>query len=204
VVVNHFAAAALIVFCGVAWVGIQNLGYAEFDQARRLILAGGFRQSLNSNLALRSFEQSLSDAKTLDERWTILRKALRVLGLVEVRWRLDGKVDGDELWKMNDEAGWTLRIPLAGDNYINFTRITNVDDPPLNVDALVGIIRRNFGEPFRQTGATAAATVVSRTVLKSAPPAFCGSREYVEPNVSGDLQVQLRALPDQPLTEQQP
>ena len=48
VAVNHFAGAVILVFCAVAWMGVQNLGYTEFDQARRMILAGGFRQALNS------------------------------------------------------------------------------------------------------------------------------------------------------------
>src|SRR5258708_40043799 len=77
VAVNHFAAAVIVVFCGIAWIGIQNLGYAEFDQARRLILAGGFRQALNSSLTLRAVDQALTQGKTKEKGWAILRGSFR-------------------------------------------------------------------------------------------------------------------------------
>ena len=143
--VNHYAAGVIIVFCGIAWIGIQNLGYAEFAQARRLILAGGFRESLNSSLALRAFDESLGEAKTREERWAVLQDALRKFGLAEVRWQSDGKMHREALWKVNGDASWSLRIPLGDDDYINFTRIANVDDRSLNVGALVDVVRKHLG-----------------------------------------------------------
>ena len=88
---NHISAAIIVIFCGIAWIGIQNLGYAEFSQARRLILAGGFRQALNSSLELRAFDQALSEAQTREQRWAVLRDALKKFGLVEVHWFVEGK-----------------------------------------------------------------------------------------------------------------
>jgi hypothetical protein len=142
--VNHYAAGVIMVFCGIAWIGIQNLGYAEFSQARRLILAGGFRESLNSSLALRAFDESLGEAKTREERWAVLEEALRKFGLAEVRWQSDGKMHRQALWKVNSDAGWSLRIPLGGGDYINFTRIANMDDRSVNVGALVEILRKHL------------------------------------------------------------
>jgi UDP-GlcNAc:undecaprenyl-phosphate/decaprenyl-phosphate GlcNAc-1-phosphate transferase len=144
ITVNHYTAAVIVVFCGIAWVGIQNLGYAEFDQARRLILAGGFRQALNSQLALRAFDTSLSKAQSADERWVVLREALKEFGFVEVYWRTRGEVHHDELWRMNESASWTLAIPLGGGDTINFTRVANMDDRSINVGALVEILRKTL------------------------------------------------------------
>lgn len=144
ITLNHYSAAVIVVFCGIAWVGIQNLGYAEFDQARRLILAGGFRQALNSQLELRAFDTSLSNAQSVDERWAVLREALKQFGFVEVYWRSRGELYHDALWRMNESTSWTLAIPLGGGDYINFTRVANMDDRSINVGALVEILRKTL------------------------------------------------------------
>jgi len=141
---NKTAAAVIVIFCGIAWIGIQNLGYAEFSQARRLILAGGFRESLNSSLSLRTFDQSLGEARTRDERWAILRDALKKFGLVEIHWFVDGKMYHDSLWNSNGQECWSLRIPLSGEDYFNFTRVANADDATLNVGGLVAVFRKRL------------------------------------------------------------
>ena len=151
---NKTAGAVIVIFCGIAWIGIQNLGYAEFSQARRLILAGGFRTSLNSSLALRTFDQSLSDAQTRDERWAILRDALKKFGLVEIHWFVDGKMYHDSLWNSNGQECWSLRIPLTDDDYFNFTRVANGDDATLNVGALVAIFRKRLSRQIEPHGVT--------------------------------------------------
>src|SRR6266404_2236317 len=168
VAVNHFAAAVIVVFCGIAWIGIQNLGYAEFDQARRLILAGGFRQALNSSLTLRAFDQALTEAKTNEERWAILRDSLRKFGLVEVRWHVREKIYHEVLWNRNEESSWTLRIPLTGTDYVNFTRVANLDDRSLSVGALVEIVRRTLSDAAEETVAAVSASTGSNAL----EPAF--------------------------------
>jgi UDP-GlcNAc:undecaprenyl-phosphate GlcNAc-1-phosphate transferase len=45
---ERFEGLIIILFCALAWIGVQHLGYAEFDMARRLILAGNFRRHLTS------------------------------------------------------------------------------------------------------------------------------------------------------------
>jgi UDP-GlcNAc:undecaprenyl-phosphate GlcNAc-1-phosphate transferase len=145
---NKSAAAVIVIFCGIGWIGIQNLGYAEFSQARRLILAGGFRDALNSSLALRTLELSLSAAETQEQRWAVLRDALKKFGLVEVRWFAEGKLYHDALWKPNGQECWSLRIPLTDGDYVNFTRVANADDAALNVGALVAIFRKTLSRPL--------------------------------------------------------
>jgi UDP-GlcNAc:undecaprenyl-phosphate/decaprenyl-phosphate GlcNAc-1-phosphate transferase len=145
---NKSAAAVIVIFCGIAWIGIQNLGYAEFSQARRLILAGGFRQALNSSLVLRSLDHSLSEAQTDEERWAVLRDALKMFGLVEIHWFVGGKMHHDALWNSDGQECWSLRIPLRDGDYITFTRVANLDDASLNVGALVTILRKTLARPL--------------------------------------------------------
>src|SRR5258706_1017061 len=72
---NHIAGAVIVIFCGIAWIGIQNLGYAEFSQARRMILAGGFPQVLNPVLGFRPVGPSLRDCRTRETRPALRRSA---------------------------------------------------------------------------------------------------------------------------------
>ena len=50
---NHYSGVVILVFCAATWIGIQHLGYVEFDQARRMILRKGFREALNAELLRR-------------------------------------------------------------------------------------------------------------------------------------------------------
>src|SRR5437763_16466496 len=45
---NKFDGLLLVVFCAAAWVGVQLVGYVEFDEARHLVLTGTFRHILNA------------------------------------------------------------------------------------------------------------------------------------------------------------
>ena len=150
----------ILIFCVIAWVGVQNLGYPEFTQARRLILAGGFRGALKSSLEMRAFEQSLTDAQTQAQRWAVLRDALRKFGLVEVCWFTEGTIYKDALWDSSGQQCWSLRISLTGTDYINFTRVANMDDSSFNVGELLAIIRKTLSRPLEQAQAAAASATL--------------------------------------------
>ena len=145
--VNHYAAGVILVFCSIAWIGIQNLGYAEFDQARRMVMGGGFRTALNSQLILRAFQESLAAATTTEERWAVLQEACKRLGFVDVRWRVEGSEYHEAVWETNESASWSIRIPLGGEDYINFTRVANMDDSSVNFGALIEIVRKILSVP---------------------------------------------------------
>ncbi len=176
---HNSAGAIIVIFCLVAWIGIQNLGYAEFAQARRLVLAGGFREALNSSLEMRAFEQSLSAAQTREQRWKVLQDSLKKFGMVEVRWFVDGVMYREALWDSRDQQTWCLRVPLSAGDYINFTRVANMDDSSLNVGALLAVVRkvllRTLGGPSQEMAAPAS----PRKPLTSA---FARSTDsYIEP-----------------------
>ena len=82
---NRGQGLVILLFCAVAWVGVQHLGYVEFGVARRLVLAGAFRRMLSGHLLLQRFEQSLAAAKTVEDFWGAIREACQSLGFIEVR-----------------------------------------------------------------------------------------------------------------------
>jgi UDP-GlcNAc:undecaprenyl-phosphate GlcNAc-1-phosphate transferase len=178
---NHISAAIIVIFCAIAWIGIQNLGYAEFSQARRLILAGGFRQALNSSLELRAFDQALTEAQTREQRWAVLRDALKKFGLVEIDWFVEGKKYHDALWNSTGQDCWSLRIPLTDGDYLNFTRVANMDDAALNVGALVTIIRNKLSRPPESAPAESSVPPARR------PTQLTFSSQQVDPNLPREL-----------------
>ena len=144
VATNHYSAAAVLVFCGVAWIGIQNLGYAEFGEARRMILAGGFRAALNSQLALQSLCHALSEADSRERSWEVLRSGLHGFGFAEARWVTGGLVFHDELESSKRSATWELRVPLSGGDYVEFKRAVNAPPLHLNVGTLAEALRSSL------------------------------------------------------------
>jgi len=100
---------------------------------------------------MREFDQALGKAQTPDQLWIVLRDAFRRFGLVEIHWFVDGKMYHDAEWEKIDQECWSLRVPLSGDDYFNFTRAANMEDTTLNVSALVKIFRdrlaRKFADP---------------------------------------------------------
>ena len=61
------AGMVILLFCGFTWIGIQHLGYAEFSLARRTMSPGAFRNNVGAQLHIRSLEQSLQTAASLDD-----------------------------------------------------------------------------------------------------------------------------------------
>src|ERR1017187_6151141 len=82
---NRMAGAVVLLFCAAAWIGIQHLGYTEFSTARRMLLAGTFQQTLDAQLRVRSFEQALAAAKSVEECWGLILDASRTFDFVEAR-----------------------------------------------------------------------------------------------------------------------
>ncbi|HZY73976.1 MAG TPA: MraY family glycosyltransferase, partial [Edaphobacter sp.] len=70
---SQITGLVVILFCTAAWLGVQHLGYVEFNLAGRLILPGTFLRVLNAQLLLRTLEDNLKAAETAAECWSIIR-----------------------------------------------------------------------------------------------------------------------------------
>ena len=119
---SRVAGLVVLLFCVVAWLGIQNLGYIEFRTARRLLFAGTFQQAVDTQVRLRRFEQGLSAAESIEECWENILDASRTFDFVEVRLCVAGTVYQKRLRDTHGDLCWCLRVPLPANGYINFTR----------------------------------------------------------------------------------
>lgn len=122
---HYFEFPAILIFCVAAWIGIQRLGFVEFDTAGKMILQGSFRKLLNSYIWLRKFESRLERANTPDECWTILKSTFREFGFYQIQMQLAGNsyaatigaVDKPESFR-----AWRVEIPVSHNDYVRLTR----------------------------------------------------------------------------------
>jgi UDP-GlcNAc:undecaprenyl-phosphate GlcNAc-1-phosphate transferase len=141
---NRMAGAVVMIFCAAAWIGIQHLGYTEFGTAGRMLLAGTFQQTLDAQLRVRSFEQSLMASKTLDQCWEIIVETAPLFDFVDVRLSIGGMGYYKILRDLDEELCWHLRVPLPGNGYINFARPHESTVRSMGVTPFIDVIRKSL------------------------------------------------------------
>jgi len=141
---NRMGGAVIMIFCAAAWLGIQHLGYTEFSTAGRMLISGTFQQTLDTQLRVRSFEQSLMASTSLEESWEIIVEAAPLFDFVEVRMSIGGVTFQKDLRDPEDELCWHLRVPLPGGGYINFVRPHESTVRSMGVTPFIDVIRKTL------------------------------------------------------------
>jgi UDP-GlcNAc:undecaprenyl-phosphate/decaprenyl-phosphate GlcNAc-1-phosphate transferase len=154
---NRLSGAIVLLFCAAAWVGIQHLGYSEFSTARRMLLAGAFQQALDAQLRLRSFEQELIGAQSIDECWESILETSPKFDFVEVRLNIADTIYHKRLRDTNGDLCWTLRVPLPAGGYINFMRPHDSMVLSMGVAPFIDVVRKTLSakcQEFAEAPAT--------------------------------------------------
>jgi UDP-GlcNAc:undecaprenyl-phosphate/decaprenyl-phosphate GlcNAc-1-phosphate transferase len=128
---ERFGGAIIVIFCAGAWFGIQHLGYAEFEMARRLVLAGNFRRQLNAELKLATFRDNLAVAETPEQCWNVLQNMYSEFGFNEIRFKLGGRLYTHTTNGHHAAETWTVRIRLSENDYVNLSREFDTESPPI-------------------------------------------------------------------------
>jgi UDP-GlcNAc:undecaprenyl-phosphate GlcNAc-1-phosphate transferase len=120
---NRLGGVITIIFCAVAWIGIQYLGYAEFSVAGKMLFSGDFQRTLKVQLELHTFEREIAKAETMEESWRLLQDTASRCGFRCERLFFDG----DCVFESGQEASdpgmeWRIRIPLLRSGYLDLTR----------------------------------------------------------------------------------
>lgn len=140
----------LIVFALMTWMGVQHLGYVEFGTARRMFVEGAFRRTLNSQIALKGFEDRLLAAGSLEQLWMVIREAAREFGFHRAELRMNGHA-----FLFADAAdgvdSWTLRVPLSEGalEYVELARPFGPTNHDSLVHAFVAALRRSLQPQVR-------------------------------------------------------
>jgi UDP-GlcNAc:undecaprenyl-phosphate GlcNAc-1-phosphate transferase len=159
---SGFGGLIIVLFCAAAWLGIQNLGYAEFDVAGKMISQRAVRQMIHAQLCLQSFEQRLMVAESPQEIWEVLQNASAEFGFRYVQMNLAGQVFGTRInpgpldcgcpdfsTEQFDQPGacvhcWAIRIPLPQGYYVDFVRQFDSSGPHSVLVPFVDLVRRTL------------------------------------------------------------
>jgi UDP-GlcNAc:undecaprenyl-phosphate GlcNAc-1-phosphate transferase len=158
--ISHMGGVVLVLFCAIAWLGIRQLGYAEFGTAGRMLLAGNFQQSLDARLRVATFEQELQATTSLEECWRCILKTARTFDFVEVRLSVSGSIYQERLRDFDGDLFWTLRVPLPGIGYINFTRPHESAVLVMGVAPFVDAVRKTIAVKYLEFSARERAKAV--------------------------------------------
>ncbi len=115
---ERFGGLIVLLFCVVAWIGVQHLGYAEFGVAGRLLFGLRMRGLVNAQLQLQQFERDLVAAETLEEAWEMIRRAAREFGFARVRLHVGGRLFTEGLSSQANPR-LQLRVALGEGDYFN-------------------------------------------------------------------------------------
>jgi UDP-GlcNAc:undecaprenyl-phosphate GlcNAc-1-phosphate transferase len=146
---ERFGGAIIVLFCAGAWIGVQHLGYAEFEMARRMVLGGNFRRHLNAELQLSTFRDNLATAVTPEQCWEVLQCTYSEFGFNEIRFKIGGRLYTHTTNGHHVADTWTVRIRLSENDYLNLSREFDTEAPPIVArftDAIGKILRtKNSG-----------------------------------------------------------
>ena len=149
-VLHSFGGALILLFCVFMLIGIQYLGYAEFDLAGRLLFGGEFQRTVSAQLDLRKFRAALTVAATPAACWEVIREACGKFGFQQVRLYLAGEMY-EHSYPEPEAPGWTLRVPLANADYAMLTRPFASSVLPMVVAPFVDLLRQTLIEKFPET-----------------------------------------------------
>ena len=141
---GHLAGLVLLVFCGAASVGIQHVGFVEFDCIGALIRKGSLQRAVDAQVELRAIEQNLSAANTLDECWLALRRASARLGFTRITMRVDGRVYEESLADGAGHRCWTIDIPISSRGFVKLAHPFNNPRAAAVVEAFADLLLHVF------------------------------------------------------------
>ncbi len=124
---NRISGVITILFCAVAWVGIQYLGYAEFSVAGKMLFSGDFQKTLKVQLELHSFEREIAKAQTEEECWKLLHDTAGRCGFRCERLAIGESRVFETAVDVREPSAivpseWRLRVPLGPAGYADLTR----------------------------------------------------------------------------------
>lgn len=146
-VMHSFGGAVILLFGVFVLLGVQYLGYAEFDLAGKLLFSGEFQRSVGAQLELRKFRAALTAAGTASDCWYVIQGACAKFGFREVRLRLTGE-SFEHIADDVAAASWTVRIPLANGDYAALVRPFASQELPMVVAPFVDLLREVLVEKF--------------------------------------------------------
>jgi UDP-GlcNAc:undecaprenyl-phosphate/decaprenyl-phosphate GlcNAc-1-phosphate transferase len=137
---GHLAGLVLLVFCGAASIGIQHVGFVEFNCLGALIRKGSFQRAVDAQVELRAIEQNLSAAHTLDDCWLAVRRASAQLGFDRITMRVGETVYEESVADGTGHRCWTIDIPLSSRGFVKLAHPFNRPRAAAVVEAFADLL----------------------------------------------------------------
>jgi UDP-GlcNAc:undecaprenyl-phosphate GlcNAc-1-phosphate transferase len=139
---QNFGGLIVVLFCAVAWLGVQNLGYTEFNIAGRFFFQRGLRRTIAAQMWLQDFERRLSTAGDLNAAWQVLSAGSRDAGFCRIRMETVGDVL--DCHSQTGDYVWELRIPLRGGGNVVMYRESQAQIHPVIMTGFPEIVQRQL------------------------------------------------------------
>jgi UDP-GlcNAc:undecaprenyl-phosphate GlcNAc-1-phosphate transferase len=143
---NQFGNFAVILFCAAAWVGVQHLGYLEFDLARQFLFSGSLRKIIGAHVRIQEFERALARVESPEAARQVIASNCGEFGFSGVRMHVgDREFEHYVGGQMSDNC-WQLRIPLRGSQYVNLYRDPQTKMHPVILSEFAEVLGRRLGD----------------------------------------------------------
>jgi hypothetical protein len=117
---NGLSSLIILMFCAVAWMGIQRLGYAEFSLAGKLLFRGDLQRTLKAQLDLTTFRKAIEESRSADVCAELVHTTAAGFGFEMVQASL-----ANETFTWPRTAGparWEVRITLDEGDFVEMRR----------------------------------------------------------------------------------
>lgn len=143
---------AIVLFCLSIGVGVYYLGYQEFNIAVRAFRQISIRNRVWSQISMRSYEDSINRAGSVEDCWDIVTKACRELGFSRVEFQC-GQQRFQEDMTVTDGPQWTVRVPLSGSEYVQLSCLYSSPSAADSAVPLLQLFNRALTEKTSQLAA---------------------------------------------------
>jgi hypothetical protein len=138
---GRYFGLVMLAACGVVWLGIRQLRYAEFGLASRLLFGGQLQRTLGGQLRLERLAEDLSQAGDEEKCWRLVSAAARDFGFNSMRLSMGGSVRELAPTDFGAEC-WSLRVPFGDGDYFDLTRPFESGVLPMMVAPFLDTLRR--------------------------------------------------------------
>jgi UDP-GlcNAc:undecaprenyl-phosphate GlcNAc-1-phosphate transferase len=146
---DRLSGVIILLFCAVAWAGIQYLGYAEFSVAGRMLFSGNFPKSLKGQLDLHNLEKELAAAESVEQCWKALSDACGKFGFRCLRMEVNGMAFDGQDYGGAHEKFWTMKVPLGPSGHVEFSRELQSESLSTIVGPFVDVIHTGLVHRLR-------------------------------------------------------
>jgi UDP-GlcNAc:undecaprenyl-phosphate GlcNAc-1-phosphate transferase len=122
---NQIASMIVLVFCAVAWMGIQYLEYVEFTLAGRFLFRGDLQRSVKTQIDLDAFSKSLASIESAEKYYAQVSETARNFGFTLVQAQIAGESFSEPSTYLLPR--WIVRVPLDSGDFVELRRETASD-----------------------------------------------------------------------------